>query len=227
MPSRRAAARAAHDAILAKLREIEAQATAAEANAQGSVAVGNAQSLRQQRAGILGRLLRLGRVEQDDEMRALNKQIASAENVERQAAAIGEALSSVLAELRAEAANVAATLPAAKRELAEAVFEAATADLTANLLPRYVAAADALRDAYAAVAGAGKAHHQLAAEVREVYGVSVSALGQLNPLLVIGVLPVPIGFGLTSGGGYNVLNFDVSAAIRAAESDAIRRWRAS
>lgn len=223
---RLAAAREAHDAILSKLNDLNAQMLAVDRNAEASAATSAAQSLRQQRTGLLARMLRLGRVEDSAEVRAVDKQLASAEHVERQAAAIAEARAAALAELQAEADVLNAQLPAARRELAEARFEAAGAEIERTVIPAYLAAANRLRDAYAALAGAGRAHHELARELRDVHGVHTGALGQEHPAQRIGINPVPPGFNLSHGGGFNALTYEVGNAIDSARAEALRRWRA-
>ena len=175
---------------------------------------------------MIARLLRIGRVESDSaELRGLNKDLASAEMLERQAAAIREGRDAAMAELQAEAAAVHRLLPAAQRELAEARFEAAREEIEAGPKHEYLVAVETMVSAYAKLSGNGLAHCALARHLGQVYGLSAAPLGVDMPMQNLKVHPVPVGFGITRGGGYNVMHFEVGPAIEAAQAEATRRWR--
>jgi|GEM_PF-6595275 len=223
--SRLELARAAHDAIVAKLDDINAERVRVENNASASPAVGAASTLRQQRTGLLARLLRLGPVEATPESKALDRELARAEDAERQAAAIAEARDTVLAELQVSATDLIPTLAVARREVAEAQFAEAGDDITRRLVPAYRAAVDQMVAAHAALAGGGKAHWSLARELHDDHGVTTGARGQENPPVGISIAP-PIGFDITSGPHFNRLDYELQHAVDAGRADALNRWRA-
>jgi DNA repair exonuclease SbcCD ATPase subunit len=225
-PTRLEAARSAVQAINAKLADLNRQMADVERNAEASTAVTEAGSRRQERTGLIARLLRVGRVEADAaELRGLNKDLASAEALERRAAAIREGRDAALAELQAEAAALHRLMAPAQRELAEARFEAARDEIEAGPKREYLEAVEMLVAAYAKLSGNGLAHCTLARSLAETYGISVAPLGVDMPMQNLKVNPVPVGFGITRGGGYNVMHFEVGPAIEEAQAEALRRWR--
>jgi hypothetical protein len=224
-PTRLESARAVLDEITRQLDALHVQIADVEAGAApAAAAAGAAASLRQQKTGMFARMLKLGKVDTAaPEVRAIDKQLADAETVERQSAAVVAARGEVIAELQAQVAELSARLPAARRELALAQFEEAGQDIRNELLPAFRAACAALGSSYARLVGAGSAHSQLARVLREQHGVTGQALGIEFPATSINIAVV--GFGLDGNDGFNNLRVDVRAEIDAAAAEALKRWR--
>lgn len=221
------------DAARAALREVHEQiasldaerARVASAAEPASAATSTAASLKQQRTGLLARMLRLGRVDQrEPDVERLSREIVTAEAAAGQAAAVLEARDHVLADLSAQITERHQRLPALQRELAEAQLEAATTEINSELVPQLRAAAGELGAIYGKLLGAGMAHVQLSQEARERHGIAVSSLGNAFPHTRIVLNPV--GFGIEDGGNYNTLLIEMRPAAEAAHADALRRWRA-
>jgi len=220
--------KAAHAALktltdaLASINEAMRQADQSIAPVQQAASA--AQGLKQQRRGLFARMLRAGRVDLEDEQtRDLSRQIATAEASVEQTAAVMEAHRDLLDELQQKAAEVHAQMPDTLRALAEAQFEAATAEIQLDALPAFLAACDTFGQAYGRLAGLGVAHCELARELRETHGVMTGGIGTAYPMRTFDV--VAIGFGLSAPHSLNVKTIDARGAIEQARSEALARWR--
>jgi len=220
--------KAAHAALktltdeLASINEAMRQADQSIAPVQQAASA--AQGLKQQRRGLFARMLRAGRVDLEDEQtRDLSRQIATAEASVEQPAAVMEAHRDLLDELQQKAAEVHAQMPDTLRALAEAQFEAATAEIQLDALPAFLAACDTFGQAYGRLAGLGVAHCELARELRETHGVMTGGIGTAYPMRPFDV--VAIGFGLSAPHSLNVKPIDARGAIEQARSEALARWR--
>jgi len=189
-------------------------------------AAGTAQSLKQQKRGLLARMLKAGRIDvKAPEIKELDKKIATAEVSAEQSADVLEALREVMADLQSQANDVHAKLPAARRALAEAQFEAAAAEIRTDALPAFVSACEALRKAYGRLAGLGTAHCQMAREILEIHGSTVGAIGSDYPMQVFDI--TAIGFGLENAQTFNAKTLDAREDIAQARTEALARWRAA
>jgi hypothetical protein len=224
-PTRLESARAALKAVRARRVAIDVQVATVESGAAPSAAAaGAAQSLRQQRTGILARMLKLGRVDTAaPDVVAIDRKLIDAEQTERQSAAVAAARAEVLADLEAQVRAVNEQIPAAHRELLLAQFEAAADEIRRDLIPALRDACAALGVAMAKLAGAGVAHCQLAREIRDQHGDFVQALGSESPIHTLDV--IALGFGIGDNGGYNNSRIAVRTEIIAAAADALARWR--
>ena len=219
------AARAAYDDLTRQLDAVRAQVARVEAGAAPAASAASAAvSLRQQKTGLIARMLRSGRVDTSaPEVRQIDRQLVDAEATERQSAAVAAARAEVLAELQEHYLQLHAQLPAAHRELLLAQFAAAEAEIRSELIPALRTACAALGADYARLVGAGKAHCQMAAELRSQYGASVQPLGVEYPMASFDFIAV--GFGLGDAGGINNVRINVGAELAAAEAKALQRWR--
>lgn len=219
------AARAALKTLTDELASInEAMRQADQSIVPVQQAASAAQDLKQQRRGLFARMLRAGRVDlKDEQARDLSSQIATVEASVEQTAAVMEAHRDLLAELQQKAAEVHAQMPDALRALAEAQHEAAAEEIRLDALPAFLAACDTLEQAYGRLAGLGKAHCELARQLRETHGVMTGGLGTDYPMLTFDV--VAIGFGLSAPHAVNVKTIDARDAIKQAQAEALTRWR--
>ncbi len=219
------AARAALKTLTDELASInEAMHQADQSIVPVQQAASAAQGLKQQRKGLFARMLRVGRVDlKDEQARDLSLQIATAEAGVEQTAAVMEAHRDLLAELQQKAAEVHAQMPDALRALAEAQFEAATAEIQLDALPAFLAACDTFGQAYGRLAGLGKAHCELARELTDTHGVMTGGLGTALPMLAFDV--VAIGFGLSAPHAMNVKTIDARDVIEKTQAEALTRWR--
>lgn len=179
-----------------------------------------AQELRQQRADLLSRLIVSGKLS-SRELDALDATIEAAGPGERRAEDLLNAQAGVLANLRQERADLEQRLAKQERAVLLAQHEAAGAEISAEALPAVLAAAEALRVAYARLAGLRSAHAINAKLIKErcggempysahnfhPYNVEIQCWGV--------VLPAP-----HQGGT------DGATECRTACADALRRWGA-
>lgn len=221
------AARAAlktHTDELASINEAMRQADQSIVPVQQ--AASTAQGLKQQRRGLFARMLRAGRVDLEDEQtRDLSRQIATADSSVEQTAAVMEAHRDLMAELQQKAVEVHAQMPAARRALAEAQFEAAAAEIRLDALPAFLAACETFGQAYGRLAGLGVAHCELARELRDTHGVMTGGLGTDYPIRAFDV--VAFGFDLVESHAFNVKTIDAQSTIDQARAEALTRWRAA
>lgn len=219
------AARAALKTITDELNSIsEAMRQADQSIAPVQQAASAVQNLKQQRRGLFARMLRAGRVDLKDKQASdLSLQISTAEVSVEQTAAVMEAHRDLMAELQQKADEVHAQMPDARRALAEAQFEAATAEIRLDALPAFLAACDTFGRAYGRLAGLGVAHCELARELRDTHGVMTGGLGTELPMRTFDV--VAIGFGLSESHAMNVKTIDARGAIEQARAEALTSWR--
>ncbi len=221
------AARGAFQSLADQLERINVDMRRAEQGVMPiQAAAGAAQSLKQQKRGLLARMLLAGRVDtKAPEVKELDRQIATAEVSAQQSADVLEAMREVMVDLQAQANDVNAKLPAARRALAEAQFEAAAVEIRTDALPAFLAACESLRKAYGRLAGLGTAHCQMAREIQEAHGVTVGPLGSDFPMQVFDI--TALGFGLEASHAMNVKTIDAREDIAQVRSEALARWRAA
>ena len=213
--------------IVAELkRQLDAINTAMEraenTSSPTEVAATAAQGLRQRLTAIFARMLKAGSLDTaTPEITTLTSQLASAEDAERQSAAIAAARRSVVADYQAQATELRSQLAVATVSLKELLFTAARADIEQRLITAYLQAAHQLADAKAALDGAGIAHCAMAQDLRQ-HGLSVQALGTDLPERVL--ILHPTGFGISSHGAFNTHREDCAARTEAARVDFSGRW---
>jgi hypothetical protein len=177
---------------------------------------GQAQSLRQR----IGRLLMLGRGAPSPEVDMLSDELVEAERAERRDALIAEAKQALLADLTAQRDALIPKLNAARQRLAAAQFDAATAEINAQLIPGLITAANQLSAAYGKLVGAGRAHNALAHALRN-FGITRQPLGVERPVTTISVNVVGFGF---DNHGYNRMVLNAAEASEAAYVEMLARW---
>jgi chromosome segregation ATPase len=204
------------------VRKVEAVNAAASA---ATTAASEAQSLRQERQRVLEDQLRAGGVDHDaPELRDLESRLAQVEAVEKRAAAVSAAHSSVAAGLQEELRDLRDKVPALRTELLLAQFEAAGVEIREVEMPAFRAAAERYAEAWARLAGAGRAHCEMAVDLRG-QGVAVQPLGAPQQTRVVRFSP--IGFGFADSGGFNSVDVDSGPATDAATAEFLARWRSA
>lgn len=206
----------------------EAMRKADQTLAQAQQSASATQEMKQQRRGLFARMLRAGHVDMDDEQTTdLSRRIAAADSVD-QTEAIMEAHRDLVAELQQKAVEIHAKVPSAVLELDLARFEAAAEEIRRDAIPAFLAACDALEQAYGRLAGLGKAHCQMSEKITEKHGYGTAKTGPLGVLFPIREFDVVVtGFGLTEPHSMNVKRINAHHAIKQAEAEAFARWNAA
>jgi len=202
-----------HDAILEEQRAIESNAREVAQVVQQPVA---------DRVGFFKSLFRQGKKPTQDEVKRARAEIAEQAAATAQIAEIEKAKSEALAELEGKRLALAHQRRAASLEAAAAQFDLAGEQMSAEIIPEFMRAVEQFKAAYAKLAGAGKAHHEMARALRQE-GVSVQAIGTDYPNIHIDI--VTLGFPIGVGPGSNLIRLDASALIEAAKVEALQRWR--
>jgi hypothetical protein len=158
------------------------------------------------------------------ELTELEPRIAEAEAAERRAGAVSAAQQNLLSGLQEQRQALFAQLPALRAELALAQFDRATLEIE-TLKAEEREAAEVYGAVHARLCGAGRAHNEMAAELRQKYGASVQPLGTQYPDRVLSFHPV--GFGFDDRGGFNTLSVDIGTATDDATAEFLARWRAA
>ncbi len=219
------AALLAQGQLAAKNDELARQINAVnKAAAASSAATGTAQSLRQERQQILERQLQSGAVDHSDaELVAIEAKLTDAELNESRAASVADAQQTLLAGLEQQRTALREPMATLEREISEARFDNATADIRDEIAD-FRAATVVYARAWARLCGAGIAHCGMAARLRQL-GVSAQGLGVENPERLVRF--APMGFGLADGGGYNQVQIDAGPSMDAAAFEFSERWRSA
>lgn len=215
-----------------RMRDLSAAADRQRANAA------QANAPRQAKRSLLAAIFRRGTdatTEEANRLKEIDAQIVAAQ---AEAGAEADALQ-VIAELQAELQREVDELHQRRlplfRELCEAQFAAAGAEIIGQALPEFFEAAEAFRQAYGKLCGLGKAHHELSAAFVGRFGDSPGqAFGQqypdLGPHLALPGFSIEEalrGHPTLTGSHYNRLTLAAGDVVRTTAAEAVNRWLAA
>lgn len=162
-----AEAAARRDSIAQRMRDLQRAADQRRADVQ------QFEQPRQERRGLIARLLREGREatpEERAQLQALDAALIRAQAGISAASDELSAMADIEAELQQEFDALHPTVQRLAAEADEAMFLAAADEIDAQALPRFLEAAEAFRQAMGELLGVGIAHHQMAERFEAKHG---------------------------------------------------------